>query len=70
MGLAVVKEHEADGVFREEFESGLLQIGDMARIAEQRLTLKADHSIQELYFKQKQAIEDMIIKIQLLKSYK
>lgn len=70
MGLALVQEREINGVYREDFEFGLLQIGNIARIAEQRLTLKAENSISECYRKQKQEIEEMIKKLESIKSYK
>lgn len=66
MGYALVKEQEANGVYLEEFEAGLYQIGDHVRIAEQRLTLRVDNGIKDHYLKQKQEIEDMIHQIEMI----
>lgn len=57
MGLALLKESNRNGVSRDEFEAALYELGDMARIAEQRLILKVDSFIETEYQKQKQEIE-------------
>jgi hypothetical protein len=67
MGLALLKENEPIGVVRRDFEEALLQLGDMARINEQKLTLKVDHWIDEFYQVQKREIEQVCLAIQ---SYK
>jgi hypothetical protein len=58
MGLALLKENEMNGVGRKEFEEALIQLSDIARIAEQRLTVKVDNYINEQYKKQYLAIEE------------
>ncbi|WP_042145600.1 hypothetical protein [Paucisalibacillus sp. EB02] len=59
MGLAILKEKDSCGGFRKDFEEALLQLSDIARLAEQKLSLKVDNHIQEQYRKQNQEIHHL-----------
>ncbi|WP_096270434.1 hypothetical protein [Paucisalibacillus globulus] len=59
MGLALIKEKESSGVFRKDFEEALLRLSDIARLAEQKLSLKVDNYIQEQFNKQNQEIHQL-----------
>jgi hypothetical protein len=56
MGLALMREREKNGYPRKEFVSALLQIGDTARISEQKLALQIDKQIEKAYQKQRDSL--------------
>jgi hypothetical protein len=57
MGLALVKDNVQHGAARKDFEAALHIIGDHARLAEQKLTLKIDEQVRQSFLSQQQAIE-------------
>ncbi len=59
MGLALAKEREQNGYPRKAFEARLLQIGDTARRAEQKLALKIDERIEKQYKKHEASIVEV-----------
>jgi hypothetical protein len=66
MGLALLKEKDSHGVCRKDFEEALYKLNDIARIAEQKLTIKVDNYIQELYKKQNREIQQLVQTINTL----
>ncbi|WP_026906528.1 hypothetical protein [Paucisalibacillus globulus] len=66
MGLALLKEKDSHGVYRKDFEEALYKLNDIARIAEQKLTIKVDNYIQELYRKQNREIQQLVETINTL----
>ncbi|GIO28424.1 hypothetical protein [Ornithinibacillus bavariensis] len=61
MGLALRKDNIQNGVARKDFEAALHVIGDRARLAEQKLTLKIDEEVQLSFLNQKKAIEQATV---------
>ncbi|GGA61569.1 hypothetical protein [Ornithinibacillus halotolerans] len=57
MGLPKLVESIEYGLPRKDFEEALLKLSDMARISEQKLILKIDHTVQEKYERQLNKIE-------------
>ena len=66
MGLALLKEKDSHGVYCKDFEEALYKLNDIARIAEQKLTIKVDNYIQELYRKQNREIQQLVETINTL----
>jgi hypothetical protein len=60
MGLALLKQKDSCGVFRKDFEEALYKLSDIARLAEQKLSLKVDNHIQEQYREQNKEIQQLI----------
>lgn len=66
MGLALLKDKELNGMNRKDFEDALMHIADMARIAEQKLTLKVDKRINDSYKEKKHEIDEVSVNIRSL----
>ncbi|WP_339214923.1 hypothetical protein [Ornithinibacillus sp. FSL M8-0202] len=66
MGLALVKVTEVSGACRKDFETALLQLGDITRKVEQRLTISVNNSIEQHYEEQLYEYEQVKITIHSL----
>lgn len=66
MGLALVKVAEVNGACRKDFENALLQLGDITRKVEQRLTIRVNNWIEENYEEQLYEYDQVELKIHSL----